>query len=345
MGVFLMSWTNRLSKIARCLLGKKYAEKLIMIANILCHDWHTDILFSSDFHYIFYNTSDEEVIAGFPKIDPESLAEILRYVRYQRDFFITRENYGCFFFNYPRLYGKEDIMNWKNVQKKNWKILKEYKFTPSLLPAGPESLVCHHGLIFCSSSVKNYIKEGFFLDVGGCFGDSALIFLKHYNPSKVISFEPSAPNREIYKSVMQRNHINESQYELSAFALGKECTSIYYTEKQGGGNTIIQTENGKTKVEITTLDKFCSDRKISNIRLIKADVEGMGLDMLLGSEKTIRKNRPVLNLSIYHNRDELLKIYKTLYEWQLDYQFMIRNLSLVTELTLIAWPKELDQLK
>ena len=139
------------------------------------------------------------------------------------------------------------------------------------------------------------------------------------------------------------NCVDESKFELSEFGLGKECTSFYYMEKQGGGNTLIQTENGENKVEITTLDKFCSDSQINNIRLIKVDVEGMGLDMLLGSENTIRRNRPVLNLSIYHNRDELLKIYKTLYEWQLDYHFMIRNLGLLAELTLIAWPEELDQ--
>lgn len=113
-----MSWTDRLSDVARCLIGKKYADKLIMIANILCHDWHINNLFLPNFHYIFCKTSDEEVIAGFPNIDPESLAEILRYVRYQRDFLITHENYGCFFFNYPRLYGKEEVMNWKMIQKK-----------------------------------------------------------------------------------------------------------------------------------------------------------------------------------------------------------------------------------
>ena len=338
-----MSWTDQLSKAARSLLGDKYSDKLIMIANILLHDWRINNLSLSNFHNIFCKTSDEEVIAGFPNIDPESLTEILRYVRYQRDFLITKENYGCFFFNYHRLYGKEEVMNWEMIHKQYQKKLKQYKFFPNLYSVGPESLGYHHGLVFSSESVKNYIKDGIFLDVGGCFGDSALVFLRHYNPSKVITFEPSAQNRAIYKSVMQMNCVDKSKFELSAFGLGKECTSFYYMEKQGGGNTLIQTENGENKVEITTLDKFCSDRQISNIKLIKADVEGMGLDMLLGSENTIRRNRPVLNLSIYHNRDELLKIYKTLYEWQLDYHFMIRNLGLAAELTLIAWPEELDQ--
>ena len=97
-------------------------------------------------------------------------------------------------------------------------------------------------------------------------------------------------------------------------------------------------------MDIVTLDKFCGDRNISNIKLIKADVEGMGLDMLLGAKNTIRSNRPVLSLSIYHNKEELFGIYQTLKTWNLDYHFIVKNLlHNIAELTLIAWPEELDQ--
>ena len=115
-------------------------------------------------------------------------------------------------------------------------------------------------------------------------------------------------------------------------------------EKQGGEDSLIKAEKGNAKVDIVTLDKFCEDRNISNIKLIKADVEGMGLDMLLGAENTIRGNRPVLSLSIYHNKEELFGIYQTLKTWNLGYHFIVKNLlHNIAELTLIAWPEELDQ--
>ena len=77
-----------------------------------------------------------------------------------------------------------------------------------------------------------------------------------------------------------------------------------------------------------------------------ADIEGMGLEMLLGAERVIRANRPVLCLCIYHNKDELFGIYQTLKDWNLDYHFMARMLVMpITfgELTLIAWPGELSK--
>ena len=83
------------------------------------------------------------------------------------------------------------------------------------------------------------------------------------------------------------------------------------------------------------------------MKLIKADIEGMGLAMVRGAEEVIRKNRPVLSLSIYHNREELFGIYQTLREWKLDYHCMVRMLAWplpgFAELSLLAWPAELDR--
>ena len=340
----MMSLKENIRRIAVCFIGEKYFEKIRIIMWILHHDWRRINPVVSTFHEEFCYTKDEEIDSAFPELDPESREHVQHFITRQRDVFIPIEkSWGYFLYNYNLLYSQKELNERKTILYRYDKEQKKYQVDENIHLGGPESLVYHHGLIFSPDSVKKYIQKGVFIDVGGCFGDSALVFLRHYNPSKVITFEPSAQNRAIYKSVMQMNCVDESKFELSEFGLGKECTSFYYMEKQGGGNTLIQTENGENKVEITTLDKFCFDRQISNIKLIKADVEGMGLDMLLGSENTIRRNRPVLNLSIYHNRDELLKIYKTLYEWQLDYHFMIRNLGLAAELTLIAWPEELDQ--
>ena len=96
-------------------------------------------------------------------------------------------------------------------------------------------------------------------------------------------------------------------------------------------------------MEVTTLDNFCPDRQLPDIKLLKADVEGMGLDMLSGSENTIRRNRPFLSLSIYNNRDEPFGTYKKLQSWNLNYHFIAGNfLHNVAGPTSIAWTGELD---
>jgi len=80
----------------------------------------------------------------------------------------------------------------------------------------------------------------------------------------------------------------------------------------GGSNLVLDTENPNNTIECKRLDNFRNEKKITGTKLIKADIERMGLEMLLRAEAIIRKNRPVLSLSIYHNHDELSRIYKTL---------------------------------
>ena len=138
-------------------------------------------------------------------------------------------------------------------------------------------------------------------------------------------------------------------YEVVPLGLGKACSTLTYNETSGGRNSLLAEagqEGRPVKVDITTCDHFCSERTIGGIKLIKTDIEAMGLDMLCGAEKVIRDNRPVLSLSIYHNQDELFGIYRTLKSWDLNYCFRARMLAFPAdfgELTLLAWPEELNR--
>ncbi|MBP5183349.1 MAG: hypothetical protein J6331_10030, partial [Lentisphaeria bacterium] len=69
--------------------------------------------------------------------------------------------------------------------------------------------------------------------------------------------------------------------------------------------------------------------------------------MLLGAEKVIRKHRPVLALSIYHNPEEFFGMYSALRQWDLDYKFRIVSLEPVThgEITLLGVPAEAEEKK
>lgn len=77
--------------------------------------------------------------------------------------------------------------------------------------------------------------------------------------------------------------------------------------------------------------------------MIKADVEGMGLKVLNGAEKIIRRDRPLLSLSIYHNEEEFTGIYRTLRSWDLGYHCEIKQFSPLVphgEYSLFAYPAE-----
>ena len=94
----------------------------------------------------------------------------------------------------------------------------------------------------------------------------------------------------------------------------------------GAETTYSVTYDGKTVLNPSAVGLVADYADLAkDLKLIKADVEGMGLDMLLGAESVIRQNRPVLLLSIYHSKDELLGIYDTLKKWDLDYNLYNDN--------------------
>ena len=337
-----MSLQKKCQKIAITLYKSSLFEKLVMIANILLHDWRLRNLFESDFHHEFCDVSDEEILSSLAGLDSAPIANAQKYVSRQRDVLITPQNQTFFFYNCHRMFTKKEINAIEDMQRRHRKELKKYKVDTGLYLGGPESLVYHHGLYDCPEPVKAYLREGIFLDVGGCYGDSALVLLNHYAPQKVITFEPSTDNRRIYRKIMKKNGIPESKYELSSFGLGKECSTIYYCENSGFGNSLKNIHGRTTQAEITTLDQFCSEHNLTNVKFLKADIEGMELDMLQGARTVIEQNRPVLSICIYHSREEFFGVY-TLKSWNLDYCFSLKLLHIASELVLFAWPKELNE--
>lgn len=343
-----MALIDFLCRFSDFVFGKRLSEKFRMAANVILHEWHEWPPECYAWAKEFQDVSDEEIRLVFKDMDEESLDQLLRYVTYKRDLAVPDHCMKCYYYNYHALLRPAEIRQLVRQDRELEKARKRYYSSNGLNLGSYESLLRHHGLKEAPPKVKQYLQNGVFLDIGACYGDSALVFAKHYQPGKIISFEPSGLNREIYLKNMRGNGIPASQYEMVPLGLGRDCRSLIYNETLGGENSLreeVRQEGNTVKLDITTCDLFCSERKLTEIRLIKADIEGMGLDMLLGAENVIRENRPVLSLSIYHNREELFGIYQTLKNWDLKYHFEARMLAFpshFSELSLIAWPEELD---
>ena len=138
--------------------------------------------------------------------------------------------------------------------------------------------------------------------------------------------------------------VKEFNYEVLDQAIakyGNQEKSFICNLSASMNNSVLRETGTGEAVTVKKLDSTLSEEDAGNVRLIKADIEGMGLEMLMGAENIIRKNRPVLSLCIYHNQDEFFGIYETLKKWDLGYKFIIRHVNPTTanELTLIAWPE------
>jgi FkbM family methyltransferase len=130
------------------------------------------------------------------------------------------------------------------------------------------------------------------IDVGANIGNHSLQFARKFK--KVISFEPNPRTYEILSSNTRRV---DNIISLNV-GLGREKTTLRLKEtwnNMGGSSVMTDViSNSIVDVEVTTLDQLSAS--FGKIDVIKIDVEGMELDVLLGSAEVIAKDHPIVCL-------------------------------------------------
>ena len=175
----------------------------------------------------------------------------------------------------------------------------------------PEAFMYHHGLRDMPQTVKDYIRGKDFIDAGAFVGDSALILHK-YEPGKVFSFEISTANAASYRQNMADNNIPGEHFELVMAGLSDSCGKISFNDIKTSGSTL--NAGGTDTVELTTLDDFAQKHNL-RVGFIKADIEGSESSMVRGLLETLKKDRPVLSIAIYHNPRDFFEIKPFLESW------------------------------
>lgn len=179
--------------------------------------------------------------------------------------------------------------------------LKEARKKYHLKTGGLESLVFHQGVTFLTEKQIQYFEGKIVVDGGAYFGHYAIPYLKNYPFSCLWAFEPDSDSRKQFARNMKKNHIFSERYRQFSYGLGEKEEIIMYN-----GQGIDLQQIGNDKCEIVTLDSIAEKfNSVDRIGLIKADVEGMGLQLLKGAVNVIRKSQPVLALSAYHSPEEL----------------------------------------
>ncbi|MDA0079851.1 FkbM family methyltransferase [Brachyspira hyodysenteriae] len=93
------------------------------------------------------------------------------------------------------------------------------------------------------------------------------------------------------------------------------------------GATFLSTQKNESNyVNIVKLDDYLKDRK-NRVGLIKLDIEGFEENALIGSEKIIREDKPILLISVYHDWvafGQMFRIKKWIENLNLGYKIMFR---------------------
>ena len=188
----------------------------------------------------------------------------------------------------------------------------------------------------------NQVKNKNIIDAGGYIGDSAILF-SDYTDKNVYSFEPFLHH---YNMMLKTIELNKKNNIIPVnMALGDENKEIGMDASIGAGCG-LSIENAKesdinsfeNKVKMITLDSYVKENNIE-VGLIKTDLEGFEQPFLKGAIETIKEQKPVLIISIYHNYSDFFEIKPMLENLNLGYKFkIIRNKSpqLITETKLFA---------
>lgn len=202
-----------------------------------------------------------------------------------------------------------------------------------------EPNVFYHKYYLSEISNQRQIKNKCIMDVGGYVGDSALVFSKFTNKT-VYTFEPTTFMYENILKTIKLNNVSNIVPVKKGLGANISKKDIYIASF--GGSTFVDRKcyekNQKETVEITTLDDFVEQNHIK-VGLIKVDIEGAEQKFLQGAMNTIRKQKPVLLISIYHNFNDFFEIKPLIESWKLGYKFKVMkptNGQVFTETILIA---------
>ena len=91
------------------------------------------------------------------------------------------------------------------------------------------------------------------------------------------------------------------------------------------------------------VSRICSiDTSITEpFDFLKADIEGYEYQMIAGAKESIRKNKPLLAICIYHNAVDFYSILLLIKSIEPEYKFAVRHhTSRLSETVLYAWVEE-----
>jgi FkbM family methyltransferase len=176
------------------------------------------------------------------------------------------------------------------------------------------------------------------LDVGGCWGDTALYFANRVGEfGKVYSFEFIPNNIKIWEINTNLNPILKKRIKLvSNPVLNISNQEIFYLDNGPGSllsEKIFDGFTGTTKT--ISLDDFVTNNNIEKVDFIKMDIEGAEPLALEGAINTIKKFKPKLAIAIYHSMEDFVNIPEWILNLNCGYELFLGHYTIHSEETVI----------
>lgn len=184
-------------------------------------------------------------------------------------------------------------------------------------PADMLDRYCHRGQ-YLVKDIVDYSRIRSYVDCGAYTGDSLIDFINLNTNAEYHCFEMDQAVFEI----LERNaaRYQDKRIYLYPYGVGAcEETVSYYSDNTGGSKI---SENGTEQARIVSLDSIEFKEKID---FIKMDIEGAEESAIKGARKLIKRDHPVLAISIYHNFSQFVNVIKMIKEIEPRYKIYIRH--------------------
>lgn len=183
-------------------------------------------------------------------------------------------------------------------------------------------------------------KEGLYIDAGSYNADF-ITTLQNKVDIKNSNFYIFEPNKIFYKNIKETldKNINykifnsalcDQDSEMEFMQIPTSTSHIINKKYNAYKNTI--DENKISKIKTNKLDTIIKKEKVSGIKI---DVEGSEYSLLKGATKTIKRDKPIILVAIYHKWNDLFKIQNYISNLNLGYKFYIRHYSLSVAKTVL----------
>lgn len=174
------------------------------------------------------------------------------------------------------------------------------------------------------------------MDVGVNIGYYFLNFAKKAKKGFVYGFEPNPQVFAYWKTNCELNSFQN--IKLNNIGLGhfKNLFEMEQINDNLGMNRIVAsgTKSSNFQIEVEKLDDYVSQHGIAKVDVMKIDVEGFEMNVLLGAEKNISKWKPSLFIEIDEGNLQMNNSsFKTMEDWLTSKGYVILNALTFTNLT------------
>jgi len=176
------------------------------------------------------------------------------------------------------------------------------------------------------------------IDAGGCYGDTALYFAhKAGSTGQVASFEFLPDNLGIYRKNLALNPSLAERIRIYEHPVWSGSGEELFISEMGPGTSVGRSSSDPDARKVTTLkiDDLVGNGDLEKVDFIKMDIEGAEMEALKGAENVLRKFRPKLAVTVYHDFRDFWTIPQFLDSLGLGYRFYLRHFKIHAEETVL----------